>query len=347
MSFVHDDREFDDLLQIVGGEHGLSRGLVEKDYWVTHSLWALHDVGFEVWFKGGTSLSKGFSLIQRFSEDLDLKIEAGKVSGLPAVSSWKSEGKTATTERKAYFEQIPRLLRIPGATDELDLDSVDKAWRSANLRVAYPGRHLGDLHGVLSPFVRLEVGSARVTPFVERDLSSFVHEKLLAQGQLHAFDDNRPRAVRCVHPLVTLLEKLDALRRRFPNDGAPIGDVRSPLRGRGPRHRSHYHAPASRGRRRRQGTRRRHAGAEANRGPSSRDRPRPGAIRWAALGGDPCRPCGDRTDVLGGDESLSTRHARPFAPGSRPSSSDGSRRRTRSLTAMWTFIRLAPKRRAA
>lgn len=74
MSFVHDDPDFDDLLQIVSGERGLSRGLVEKDYWVTHSLWALHDAGFEVWFKGGTSLSKGFGLIERFSEDLDLKI---------------------------------------------------------------------------------------------------------------------------------------------------------------------------------------------------------------------------------------------------------------------------------
>jgi hypothetical protein len=220
VSFVHDDPDFDDLLQIVGGERGLSRGLVEKDYWVTHSLWALHDAGFEVWFKGGTSLSKGFGLIERFSEDLDLKIGAGTISELPTVFSWKSEGKKAVAERKAYFEQLPRLVRVPGATVELDLDSIDKAWRGANLRVVYPGRHLGDLQGVLSPFVRLEVGSARVTPFLERDLSSFVHEKLLAQDQLQAFADNRPRAVRCVHPLVTLLEKLDALRRRFPNDGA-------------------------------------------------------------------------------------------------------------------------------
>jgi hypothetical protein len=73
---------------------------------------------------------------------------------------------------------------------------------------------------VLAPFVRLEVGSARVTPFVQCDLVSFVHDKLVAQDQLAAYDDNRPRRVRCVHPLVTLLEKLDALRRRFPNEGA-------------------------------------------------------------------------------------------------------------------------------
>ncbi|WP_255207742.1 MULTISPECIES: nucleotidyl transferase AbiEii/AbiGii toxin family protein [unclassified Myxococcus] len=79
MSFIHDDSAFDDLLQIVAAHNKMSLALVEKDYWVTHTLWALHATGFDVWFKGGTSLSKGFSLIHRFSEDLDLKIEPGNV----------------------------------------------------------------------------------------------------------------------------------------------------------------------------------------------------------------------------------------------------------------------------
>lgn len=33
----------------------LSQALVEKDYWVTHALWALQQSGLEVWFKGGTT----------------------------------------------------------------------------------------------------------------------------------------------------------------------------------------------------------------------------------------------------------------------------------------------------
>jgi len=37
-------------------------------------------------------VSKGFGLIERFSEDLDLKVEPGSVRSLPAVSTWKSEG---------------------------------------------------------------------------------------------------------------------------------------------------------------------------------------------------------------------------------------------------------------
>jgi hypothetical protein len=215
VSFVHDDLEFGDLLRIVAGETRISPGLIEKDYWVTHTLWALHDKGFDVWFKGGTSLSKGFGLIERFSEDLDLKILPGTVSALPLVSNWTSAGARASAERRAYFAALPGLVRVPGA--EVTLGEVtDKSWRAADIRVTYSGRHLADLGSVMRPFILLEVGSARVTPALRCDMTSFVHDYLAAAEQLTSFDDNRPKAVRCVHPLVTLLEKLDALHRRIP-----------------------------------------------------------------------------------------------------------------------------------
>lgn len=63
---------------------------MEKDYWITHSLWALHETKLAIWFKGGTSLSKGFGIIERFSEDLDLMIERGGVTTLPEVANWAS-----------------------------------------------------------------------------------------------------------------------------------------------------------------------------------------------------------------------------------------------------------------
>ncbi len=72
MSFVHEHADFQQLLGIVARETGIAAVLVEKDYWVTHILWGLHETGLDIWFKGGTSLSKGFGLIQRLSEDLDL-----------------------------------------------------------------------------------------------------------------------------------------------------------------------------------------------------------------------------------------------------------------------------------
>jgi predicted nucleotidyltransferase component of viral defense system len=59
MNFIHDDPEFVDLVQIVAAARRMAPGLVEKDHWVTHALWSLHEAGLDVWFKGGTSLSKG------------------------------------------------------------------------------------------------------------------------------------------------------------------------------------------------------------------------------------------------------------------------------------------------
>jgi hypothetical protein len=218
--FVHEDPEFGDLLQIVSKDRKISRGIIEKDYWVTHALWILHAAGFDVWFKGGTSLSKGFNLIERFSEDLDLKIDPGRVAALPKVSNWKSEGTKAVSQRRTYFEKLCGLISVPGARIALAPESIDHAWRSADILLHYPGRHLSELGRTMSPFVRLEVGDARVVPFVPCNLTSFIHEKLAEQNQLANFIDNRPQGVRCVHPLVTLLEKLDALHRRFPNENA-------------------------------------------------------------------------------------------------------------------------------
>ena len=93
MSFIHEDPEFEQLLAIVARDAGIPVALIEKDYWVTHTLWALHETGLDVWFKGGTSLSKGFGIIRRFSEDLDLMILPGTASGLPEVASWTSVNK--------------------------------------------------------------------------------------------------------------------------------------------------------------------------------------------------------------------------------------------------------------
>jgi hypothetical protein len=229
VNFVHSDRdEFADLIRIVAAERGgLLRSIVEKDYWVTHTLWALSRSGLDIWFKGGTSLSKGFGLIERFSEDLDLKIEPGARVDLPRVTTWKSEGTKATEERKAYFEGLANLLNVPDCDVQLDQVTADKSWRGANIRVAYPSLYAQELPPALSPQILLEVGNARVTPYVECDVTSFVHELLTTRGAAAEFTANAPLGVRCVHPLVTLLEKLDALHRRFPNEKlAPASFVR-------------------------------------------------------------------------------------------------------------------------
>jgi hypothetical protein len=76
---LHEHPDFRDAL-IAAGAHfsarGISAHLIEKDYYVTEAL-RLISAGrnHQVIFKGGTSLSKGWQLIDRFSEDIDLFLD--------------------------------------------------------------------------------------------------------------------------------------------------------------------------------------------------------------------------------------------------------------------------------
>ena len=55
---------------------GLREAIIEKDYYVTEALRIIEQAaGHQVIFKGGTSLSKGWGLIQRFSEDIDIFLD--------------------------------------------------------------------------------------------------------------------------------------------------------------------------------------------------------------------------------------------------------------------------------
>lgn len=64
------------LQQTEIGHPGVNQVGIEKDWWVTVTLKALFltECCESLIFKGGTSLSKGFNLIERFSEDIDLAI---------------------------------------------------------------------------------------------------------------------------------------------------------------------------------------------------------------------------------------------------------------------------------
>ena len=65
------------MLQQTEATHpGINQVAIEKGWWVTVTLKALFQTDCREWliFKGGTSLSKGFNIIERFSEDIDLAI---------------------------------------------------------------------------------------------------------------------------------------------------------------------------------------------------------------------------------------------------------------------------------
>ena len=75
LDYLHNNPEFKDLLRAVEREKKIERSLVEKDYWIMHVLYGLKQGGFKFELKGGTSLSKGYGIIHRFSEDIDIRIK--------------------------------------------------------------------------------------------------------------------------------------------------------------------------------------------------------------------------------------------------------------------------------
>ena len=71
--YLHKDREmFRDIVEQTAEQSGRSAIVVEKDYYVTLILRLLAEQLELCVFKGGTSLSKGFHVINRFSEDIDI-----------------------------------------------------------------------------------------------------------------------------------------------------------------------------------------------------------------------------------------------------------------------------------
>lgn len=74
-SLFRDSGDFTEGLQRAGRQLGLDPAFIEKDYWVTQTLRSLSEhYSASIVFKGGTSLSKGFSIIERFSEDVDVLV---------------------------------------------------------------------------------------------------------------------------------------------------------------------------------------------------------------------------------------------------------------------------------
>ena len=79
MKELHEDRAlFGQLIQETARAQGIETLYVEKDYWITRSLSQLARSAYSenLVFKGGTSLSKAYGLTHRFSEDIDVAVEA-------------------------------------------------------------------------------------------------------------------------------------------------------------------------------------------------------------------------------------------------------------------------------
>lgn len=77
------------LIQEAAARRGISAVIIEKDFWVCFVLETLFQSHFRehLTFKGGTSLSKAYGLITRFSEDIDLTIDKSFINSFGNATS--------------------------------------------------------------------------------------------------------------------------------------------------------------------------------------------------------------------------------------------------------------------
>ncbi|WP_076388422.1 nucleotidyl transferase AbiEii/AbiGii toxin family protein [Kaistella chaponensis] len=199
----------------IAEKKGISPFAVEKDWWVTQSLsiiFEMEEAPFLV-FKGGTSLSKSWNLIQRFSEDIDLAIDREFLgfSEIPKrkTNLRKKSGKFVSEE---FYPKLQKRFNEKGIGEDVrftleEAQSSDQDPRIIN--IYYPTLIVAI--GYMNPRVQIEVGCRSLKdPYSNCLVSSFIDEeyKNLDFSEL-AFN------VPSVNPERTFLEKIFLLHEEF------------------------------------------------------------------------------------------------------------------------------------
>ena len=212
------------LLSQAAEKIGLSAKSVEKDLWVTQVLHALFslDISDRLIFKGGTSLSKAWGLIDRFSEDIDLAIDP-MFLGAPDGDPTKKQIKKLRKASSLYVaEVLAEKLRM--RFSELGLDEWLSVEAQPNgegdntypeprqIYVRYKSLYADDLQYLL-PMIVLEV-SARslMEPVAEAEISSLA-------SKYYPIKDLAPTPVTTAVAGKTMVEKMFLLHELFSVEG--------------------------------------------------------------------------------------------------------------------------------
>jgi len=187
--------ELRELFTETATRRGLSAVVVEKDYWVCVALTAIFDQQqpVDLIFKGGTSLSKCYGVIGRFSEDVDLAFDREGL-GFTADRDPEAPG-LGSNRRKALIEELTAAAAtyIGGAFREHTAARLialigDKRWTlegdpndPQTLLFAYPqslDRGAYGSAGYIRPAVRLELGArSDQTPSSLCSVTAFITEE--------------------------------------------------------------------------------------------------------------------------------------------------------------------------
>ena len=208
--FLHQLPIFTELVDQLAQSLNVNSYLIEKDYWLMHCLWGLQQQGWKFELKGGTSLSKGHAIIERFSEDIDIRFEPPADH---ALKTGKNHDKPAhIAARKDYFNWLAGQIQISGVigvTRATDFD--DTSYRNGGIVLSYPSV-TQPLPGVKDGIL-LEVGFDLTAPNAPRTISSWAMDAALKAGL--AVIDNRAVDVPCYALGYTLVEKLQTVSTKY------------------------------------------------------------------------------------------------------------------------------------
>jgi hypothetical protein len=211
------------IFEAIGDTTGIPGSAVEKDWWVVLTLGLIQElkVAEHIVFKGGTSLSKAWNVIERFSEDIDLALDK-QFLGIDECTTVKQVKKLRSATRKYIYNTfIPELQEMfaskgyMGAEVELyeeDGENLEPVQILVKYDTCTP------LSSYTKPEVKIEIGSRSLRePFTNRAFSSLVGEHYPDKP----FADS-PISVPTVNPERTLLEKLFLLHEEFQKPAEEI-----------------------------------------------------------------------------------------------------------------------------
>jgi len=182
---LHNNKElFTQLVEATASDMGINPLYIEKDYWVCYVLKNLSQSKYidTVIFKGGTSLSKAYKIIKRFSEDIDLAIITKNLNG---------------NQIKTLIKKIEKDI-LDSNFMEVEFDNLtSKGSRFRKTVHSYPQLQEGDF-GHARENIILEINSfAKPTPYekvvIEAYVSEFLSKKapeFIAEYELQSFKIN-------------------------------------------------------------------------------------------------------------------------------------------------------------
>lgn len=168
----------------IAEQTGMSAFAVEKDWWVSRTLEIIFqmNIGKHLVFKGGTSLSKAWKLIQRFSEDVDLAIDKDFFEGYNGnlskskITRLRKESGTYTTGK--FLEELQVEFSKKGFTDLvfIPVEAEDSDQDPRIIEIYYPSL-ITPPSNYVQARVQLEIGCRSLRePFSIKTFGSLIDE---------------------------------------------------------------------------------------------------------------------------------------------------------------------------